>query len=1096
MTSLPKFSVDNPVLVGVVMLTILVGGVYSSLTLVREMFPETTPDTVAISTVYPGATPDEVERGISLRIEEAVKDIQDVDKIETRITEGLSTVILTMTSEAKDLDLVVNDVKAAVDAIPRDELPEEAEETRVAKFEPRLPVISVALFGDAGEEALKTAGRRLRDDLLLLPGISDVELSGTRKAELTVEVEPEKLVEYRLSLAQVAETIRQSNLDLPAGQLKTPGQNVAVRTLGETDQIGPIADTIVKTTPTGEIVRVTDLGRVIDGFEDTDVKGRFNGKPSVDVTVYKTADQDAIDIATKVKAFVAGKRREPMEWNWLERLKRHLGIVSPAQAIHQRAYNDPYPSGVEVQLHSDLARFIEGRLDLLERNGSWGLLLVFCSLLLFLNWRVAFWVMMGLVLSIAGGIMMMHLLGATLNLISMFGLIVVLGLIVEDAIVVGENVYTRVERGEEPKLAAVKGTEEVTWPVLIAVLTTIAAFLPLMFIEGRIGDFMGVLPMVVMGALAVSLVEALSILPSHLAEWLKPVRRDLGESAPRHWLAKRIMPIRQAQRRWVQEVLGRHYERLLRLAVRYRYVTVAAAISALIISYGFLAGERVPIVFIQKMDSETLLANVEMPVGTPVEQTQSVLEKIENAALAVPEVKTVYGLVGAQVNMREVSLSTRSHLGQAIIELVLIEDRDKSSDQITAELRERTRDIPGVNSLTYGAIHGGPGGSEIEIEVTGERLDDLLVAAEALKSRLATFGGVFDITDDFEEGRRELQIALLDSARPLGLTTRALATEIRGAFYGLEARTLQRDREDVDIRVRFPEHRRRHVYELENMRIATPNGAMGPFSEVARLEEGRGYTAVRRVDQRRAVVVAADVDQARGNAEKISAALAGPIAELERQFPGVRIGFAGNRRELTKSLSSLNRDFLIAVLLIFVMLAGLFKSYTQPLVVLTAVPFGIIGAVAGHFIMGYPLTILSMIGLVALTGIVVNDALILVDFINKEVAAGRPVFEAVINGGRRRMRPILLTSMTTILGLAPLMVEQSLQARFLIPMAISITFGLAFATVLTLVVVPCFYVIRHDAHALAARIWHGPNTALLMDGAGVPDAASRSIRSE
>ena len=1073
MTSLPKLSVDNPVLVSVLMLTILVGGAYSSLTLVREMFPETTPDKVMISTVYPGATPDEVERGISLRIEEAVKDIKDIDKIETRISEGLSTIIVTMTSEAKDLDLVVNDIKAEVDAISRDELPEEAEETRVAKFEPRLPVISVALFGDAGEDALKTAGRRLRDDLLLLPGISDVELTGTRKAELTVEVQPEKLVEYRLSLAQVADAIRRSNLDLPAGQLKTPGQNVAVRTLGETDQIHRIADTITKTTPTGEIVRVADLGQVIDGFEDSDVDGRFNSRPAVDVTVYKTADQDAIDIASKVKAFVVGKRREPLELDWVERLKVRLGMASEIQTVYNQAYNDPYPLDVEVQLHSDLARFVESRLDLLKRNGSWGLLLVFCSLLLFLNWRVAFWVMMGLVLSIAGGVMMMSLMGVTLNLISMFGLIVVLGLIVDDAIVVGENVYVRVERGEEPKLAAVKGAEEVTWPVVIAVLTTIAAFLPLMFIEGRIGDFMGVLPVVVTCALAVSLVEALSILPSHLAEWLKPVRRELRESAPRHWLAEWIMPVRRAQRRWFQDVLGRHYERLLRLAVRYRYVTVAVAVSALIVAYGFTAGERVQVVFIQKMDSETVLANVEMPVGTPIEQTQAALEVVERAALDLPEVKTVYGLVGARIRMREMTASIQSHLGQAIIELAAVEERSKNSDRIIAELRECTHDIPGVNSLTYGAIHGGPGGNEIEIEVTGKHLNDLLVTVEALQSRLATFDGVSDITDDFEEGRRELQIALLDSARPLGLTTRALATEIRGAFYGLEARTLQCDREDVDIRVRFPEHRRRHVYELETMRIATPNGAMVPFSEVARLEEGRGHTAIRRVNQRRAVVVSADVDQARGNAEQITAALAGPIAELERRLPGVRITFAGNKRELAKSLGSLNRDFLIAVLLIFVMLAGLFRSYTQPLVVLSAVPFGVIGAVAGHFIMGYPLTILSLIGLVALTGIAVNDALILVDFINKEIAAGRQVFEAVINGGRRRMRPILLTSMTTILGLAPLMAEQSMQARFLIPMAVSITFGLAFATVLTLVVVPCFYMIRHDVHAVAARIWHG-----------------------
>ncbi|MCP4592437.1 MAG: efflux RND transporter permease subunit [bacterium] len=1074
MTSLPKLSVDNPVLVGVVMFAILLGGVYSVLTLVRELFPETTPDKVMITTAYPGATPEEVEKGLALRIEEAVKDIQDIDKIETSITEGLSTVVITMTNEAKDLDLVTNDVKAAVDAIPRDELPEEAEETRVAKFEPRLEVIAVSLFGDVGEAALKDAGRRLRDDLLLLPGISDVQLTGTRKDELTVEVQPEKLVEYGLSIAQVASAINQSNLDLPAGQLKMPAENVAVRTLGETDRTGPIAATIVKHGPTGEVVRVSDLGRVVDQFEDSDVEGRFQGHPSVEVAVYKTANQDAIDIAGKVKAFVAGKRREPLESDWLDRVKAGLGMPSHLAAIHERAYNDPYPPGIGIQVHRNLARFIEGRLDLLKRNGKWGLMFVFASLLLFLNWRVALWVMMGLILSIAGGIMMMNALGVTLNLISMFGLIVVLGLIVDDAIVVGENVYARVERGEEPVLAAVKGTEEVTWPVLIAVLTTISAFLPLMFIEGMMGDFMGVLPVVVTCALAFSLIEALSILPSHLAEWLQPLRRDTSAAEPRNWLMRRLVSMRQAQRRWVQEVLGRHYERLLRLAVNYRYVTVSAAVAVLIATLGLIGGKRVPFVFMQKMDAETLVAGLEMPVGTPAARTRHLMEEIEQVALNTPEIATVYSLVGAQVNMNELTISARSHLGQAIIELVQVEDRDKSSDEVISELREATRRLSGMNSLTFQALHGGPSGPEIEIEVTGKRLEDLLIATDRLKDKLATYGGVFDIDDDFEQGRREVQISLLDSARPLGLSTRSLATEIRGAFYGLEARTLQRDREDVDIRVRFPEEHRQRVYDLENMRIATPQGAMIPFVEVARLAEGRGYTAIRRVDQRRAVVITADVDQTQGNAAEISTDLATTLTRLEHLLPGVRIEFAGNKRETMKSFGSLRRDFLIALAVISVMLAGLFKSYTQPLVVISAVPFGLIGAVAGHLVMGYPLTILSLIGIVALTGIAVNDALILVDFINKEVATGRNVFEAVISGGRRRMRPILLTSMTTILGLAPLMAERSFQAKFLIPMAVSITFGLAFATILTLIVVPSLYMIRHDLHATAARIWNGP----------------------
>lgn len=1084
MKFLPKYSVENPVLVGVVMVVILVGGIYAAFTLVREMFPESRPKMVLVSTIYPGATPLEVEKGLALRHEEAIKDVDDVEKIETRISEGVCAILVELESGISDfeLDQKVNDVKAVIDAIPRDDLPEEAEKTQVMKFEPRLPVISVALYGDVDEATLKAAGQQLRDDLLALPGISDVELGGTRKAELTVEVVPEKLIEYHLSLAQITDAIRRSNLDLPGGTVKTPNQNVAVRTLGETDRAERIAETILRTTAQGEVVRVTDVGRVIDGFEDSDVRGRFNGKPAVDITVYKTASQDAIDIAAKVKAFVAGKHRRPLEWDLATRVKSLFGQKT-IQQIHQRAWNDPCPASLELMVHNNLARYIEDRLDLLSRNGSWGLLFVFLSLMLFLNWRVAFWVMMGLVLSVCGAIMLMSALGATLNLISMFGLIVVLGLIVDDAIVVGENIFARVERGEDPRQAAITGAQEVSWPVFIAVLTTIGAFAPLLLIEGRIGDFMGVLPIVVMCALSVSLIESLSILPSHLAEWLRPVQREVAHAPPRNRFMRAIRPLRDWQQRIFTGRIGQAYEKFLRLAIRYRYVTLAAVTSALLMTLGLVNGGRVPFVFMQTLDSETLFANIEMPVGTPVEHTEVALQAVEDAVLSLrenDELNSIYTIVGAQITADEggTLLSQRSHIGQAIIELTTVDRRQRSSAQIIAELRQRTRGLVGVNSLKFRPMQGGPAGMDIEIEVTGQHMPDILAVTERLKKKLATKQGVHDIDDDYEAGRREVQIELLDSARPLRLTTRDLATEVRGAFFGLEARTLQRKREDVDIRVRFPEDRRRQIHELESMRIATPLGNMVPFREVAKLVETRGAASIRRIDQRRTVTVSADVDQSQTNAEMIIAELRGTVAELEHEYPGLRVEFAGNKRETLKSLGSLRRDFLIAVALIYVMLAGLFKSYTQPLIVLTAVPFGLNGAVAGHYLMGYPLTILSMIGLVALTGIVVNDALILVDFINKERAAGRSVHDAVINAGKRRLRPILLTSLTTILGLAPLMTETSFQARFLIPMAISISFGLAFATVLTLVVVPSIYMIGEDVKRAARRIWFGPQPGL------------------
>lgn len=1075
--SLPKFSVDNPVLVNMIMVAILVSGVWAGLTLTREMFPESRPNEVLITTVYPGATPEEVENGIAQRIEEAIKDVEDIDKIETTITEGISSIFVTLTNEVDDLDQKVNEFKAAIDTIPRDELPRDAEETMVSKFEPRLPVISIALFGDVDEGLLKDAGRRLRDDLLLLPEVSDVELTGTRKDELVVEVEPEKLNAYQLSLDEVAAEIRRSNLDLPAGEVKTAEQNIAVRTLGETDEAQRIADTIVKTRPGGQVVRVRDIGRVIDAFEESDTRGRFNGRRAVDVIVYKTGDQDAIRIANLVKAYVAGKRGDSPPGAWATFFDPEL------RAVYERSRNDPYPTALTLATHSDLSRYIADRLDLLKRNGAWGLLFVFLTLLFTLNWRVAFWVMMGLVLSICGGIFLMSVLGVTLNLITAFGLIVVLGLIVDDAIVVGENVYARVERGDTPRVAAIRGTEEVTWPVLIAVTTTIGAFFPLMFIEGRIGDFMGVLPIVVMAALVVSLVEALMILPAHLSDTLKAVRQDLNGKRPHNWLGRLIAGVRAKQQYLLGKVLSDRYAGLLRRATRYRYVTLAAAIGALFLSLGLVAGGRVEVVLIQKLDSETILVNVEMPIGTPVEKTDAVLRRIEAVANDTgrsPEVKSVYTLVGSQVRAGTsgATVTSRSHLGQVIVELASIERRDRKSSTIIAEMRAAVGVVPGANSIKFTEQQGGPGGAEIELEITGRRTADILAAVDTLKRELATKDGVFDIDDDYEQGRRELQIELLDSARPLGLTTQTLATEIRGAFYGLEARTLQRDREDVDIRVRFPESRRQHLHELESMRIATPTGAMVPIGEVARIVDTTGSASIRRIDQRRAVVVSADVDQDRNNPNEILSSLEPVIRGLEAEAAGLQIRFAGNKRELSKSLGSLQRDFVIALLLIFVMLAGLFKSYLHPLVVLAAVPFGITGAVAGHYVMDYPLTILSMIGLVALTGIVVNDALILVDFIKKELAAGRPLNEAVVAAGRRRLRPIMLTSLTTILGLAPLMTETSFQARFLIPMAISISFGLGFATLLTLLVVPSFYLIAEDFKALVRWLWTGQATAV------------------
>ncbi len=1067
MTSLPRFSVNNPVLVNLLMWTILIAGVYSGLTLVREMFPESTPNAVSITTVYPGATPAEVEKGISIKIEEVIKDIEEIDEIKTTIGEGVSSIRVVLRNDTSDVDQVVTDIKSAIDTIPSGDFPEEAEETQVRKLEPTIPVINVSYFGDLGAQALKDSARDLRDELLTIPGITEVILQGVLADEISVEVPPHRLNAYGLSLPDIADAIARANLDLPAGQIKTSGANVSVRTLGEEDQAAPIGEIIVRSDATGKVTRLREIGEVVDGFEEADVESRFNAQPAITATILKTPRQDAVDISKKVKALVAGKMHQPLERDWLADLKYRLGIRDELERVYVRAWDSPCPAGGTFQTSTNLARFIEGRLDLLTRNGLWGMVFVFLSLLVFLNWRVAFWVMIGLLLAVLGTVIVMRIFGFSLNLISMFGLIVVLGLLVDDAIIVGEHIYTLVEDGMEPKLAAITGAETVTWPVLCAILTTIVAFAPLLMIEGQIGDFMGVLPVIVMCALGVSVFEALSILPSHLAEWLRPVEPSTGGAAlarSREWISR----FRAVQSFALKTVLLGGYERLLRKAVSYRYVTMAVLVGVLIVSVGMVFGGRVPIVYIQKSDSETVLANLKMPVGTPFEGTDAAIRVVERATAELEdEMDTMYTLIGSQYSPDGSASGQGSHLAQVIIELTAIENRDRSSEEILRELRAKTADIPGVNALSFTAMHGGPGGDAISIEISGPQLEDLVIASNRIKSKLSDYAGVFDIDDDFDAGRREVQIELLDSARALGLTTQSLATQVRGAFYGIEARKIQRDREDVKIMVRYPPWARTRLSDVESMWVATPEGALVPFREVARIEEGRSYATIRRKDQQRAVTVTADVDQSAGNARDINTDLEKYFPVLEREFPGTTLAFGGQSREFAKSFGSLRRDFLVAAMLIYVILTGLFKSYVQPLIVMTAIPYGVIGAIGGHYLMGYPITILSLIGLVALTGIVVNDSLILVDWINHRRAEGVPVYEAVIQGGRSRMRAIMLTSITTVLGLAPLLLETSFQARFLIPMGISIAAGVAFATVLTLVAIPAQYMILVDLQRMA-----------------------------
>ena len=1145
--SLPRFSVENEVLVNMLMLVVLVAGGAFAFTLVREMFPESRPDTIMVTAVYPATQPEELEKAVTIKIEEAVRDITGIEKVTSTISEGLSSTRMQLYNEVDDINVVLDEVENKVGAIP--DLPDDLEQITIVKAEPMLPVIMVALFGDGPEGDLKRAARELRDELLQLPGVSDVTIGGVRDDEISVEVRPERLLEFDITFAEVAQSIAATNVDVSAGNLKGERAQIAVRTLGEETRGRDLEDIVVKTLPGGATVRLGEIATIDDHFIESDAVSFFNGKRAVNLIVQKTPDQDAIQISTLVQAYVQGKRQAPFDpWGYEEAVAqpwyaRPFAVLNSKAsevlntlagrpdplAVYDQSRQSPFTHSFEVQMHTDLARFVRGRLDLMLRNGRAGLLLVVICLNLFLNWRVAMWTAIGLPVSFLGTFIAMYVLGATINLLSMFALIIVLGIIVDDAIIIGENIYRRVEEGMAPKEAAIKGAEEVLWPVTVAVMTTIAAFAPLLFIRGTIGDFMKELPIVVLAALSVSLVEALVVLPAHLAHLPKSLankkkQRERAERRAAWW-----NPLGWPDK-LMKGLLQPAYERILRVALRWRYVTVAIAMSTSLMTFGlflgkspdappaftpvgkllgadpwhFSLGNLVKWEFIQKMDAESMFATVEMPTGSNAREVEQRLRKLSDRAMEMDEVKTVQMNVAqaSQVSDRGgMGDSFASHLGTIWLELYEADDRERrglrSSQAVLADMREASEDLTGVNSVRWEVMSGGPGGKDIEIRLSGANFEGLRNAAEDLKLELAQYAGVSDLADDSDSGKREVQLRLREAARPTGITTGDLGRHVREATYGAEARRITRNREDVKIMVRYPEGYREEVFNLENMYIpagrsaaaaspampmqaATTQSAVDqmsgrawvPMNEVAELTEDTGFSSVQRNEQGRTVTVSGEVDARIAKPFEILAAIrAEVIPKLQRRYPGTSFEFLGSSEEQGKAFGGLKVATPVALLMIYMLLAGLFRSYFQPLVVMSAIPFGIQGAIMGHYLTDNPMTILSLIGLVALTGILVNDSLVLVDFINQRMREGLPAFEASVEGAKLRLRPIILTTLTTAAGLTPLMFETSFQAKFLVPMAVTLTFGLIFATALTLVIVPALNLIYQDLAAAGRRGW-------------------------
>lgn len=1062
--SLPSFGARNPVPANLLMMVLIVGGIWSGLTMRREFFPEIDPEAARVELVYPGASALEVEESLARKVEDAVGTVDTVRRIETTVSEG-SGVVVVKFDEGTDVGEGVDDVERAIERLA--DLPADAERIRVVEFEPNLPVVIVTLFGDIDERTRKRTMRRIVDDLESLPGMGTLQISGMRDYEIRVEVRPDRLVQYGIPITAVADAVAAWTMEVPGGTVRDRGGNVAVRTMGVIESADAIESIVVRVLPGGDSIRVRDLAEVTDGFVDRPVEEYFDGAAAVSATIYKTGRQDAVEIARMAYAYVAGRKGEAFPgsaWEpWMD--------TTPWQAFGLGlAAGEPLPADLVV--HNDLSRFIQGRLELLSRNALQGAVLVFVSLLLVLNLRVAFWVMVGLFTAICGTLLAMQALGVTLNLLTMFGLLVTLGMLTDDAIVVAENIAARGEGGETPVEAASRGGQEVFWPVVGTVLTTIVAFMPLIFLKGNMGKLLGALPMVVLCALSISLVESMFILPSHMVHALIGIGRSHGRGL--FGAADRFGAWRD---RKIVEPLTDFYGRVADLAVRFRWIATSIALAGLAISMGMVTGGRVEFVFLPVDDAENVVVDVRMPPGTELEATRALARRIEDAARTQPEVVFTSLSVGQAFDVQTgLADPASTSIAQIFFELTPIEQRDRPSPEIIDAVRRVSGDLSAAERIDWREIDGGPGGAAITYEVSGDDRPSVDAAVEDLKALLATFEGVYGVADDDEAGLRELRITMVSAAASLGIDARDVARQIRAAVYGIEAHVFSADREDIDVRVVFDEASRRSIGGVEDMWIVAPDGRGIPLAEIASIAEDEASAMIRRIDRERAVTVTAEVDPFT-SPESVTAAMGPGLDEIRAKHPTVSLDIGGRQQDVYDAFESLPLAMGAACVMIYVILAWLFGSYLQPFAVMLAIPFSLIGVVWGHWLLGFDLTFLSLIGVVALAGVVVNNSLILVEFLNRNRRAGMPLREALVDAGRRRLRPILLTTTTTVLGLTPLMLEPSFQARFLVPMAISITWGLMSSTILTLLVLPAILVIVDDVAGAFHWLWFGMTRA-------------------
>jgi multidrug efflux pump subunit AcrB len=1027
----------NPVAANLLMFGIIVTGIATLLSgaIKLEVFQDFTPNIVTVSVAYPGATPHEVEESIWIRIEEAVQGISGVREVRSTAAENGGAVAIEIEA-GEDLRTALDDIKNRVDAI--DTFPVLAERPVIQEVIVRNQVISIAVRGDVAEATRKELAERVRDELTTLPGITQVQLASVRPYEVTIALDESALRRHGLSFDQVAHAVRRSSLDLPAGSIKTTAGEVLLRTKGQAYDAGQFAALPLLTRENGTRVLLGDVATIVDGFADRDQSATFDGEPCALVQVFRTGDQSALAIADHVHAYVA--RAQPT-----------------------------MPAGVTLTTWWDQARFLQGRLDLLLEDTGQGFLLVFLMVALFLRFRLAFWVCLDIPVSFLGAIALMPLLDVSINMISLFAFIVVLGIVVDDAIVVGENVHRHAEQLQDRVLATIRGSREVAVSVTFGVMVTMAAFLPMTAVPGAQQKIWRVIPLIVIPTLLFSLLDSKLVLPAHLAH----MRPENPNPRGIPWLWSKVQGAANALlSAWVARV----HRPLLEQATRWRYLTIAGFTGVLVLTAGAIGGGLLRFQFFPQVEADNAVATLVMPQGTPAAVTRQAIERIEQAALAVGRefgdgvVRHVLASVGEQPFRQQQSRNggqsgptfLGAHLGEVNIELVPSEERSVPTQAVLEAWRERVGGVVGAVELTFtSSIFSA--GDDIDVRLSAANLDTLRAAADELERHLAGIPGVSDIADNLRSGKQELELDIKPAAETLSLTRQDLARQVRQGFHGEEVQRVQRGRDDVKVMLRYPESARGSLGDLESMRIRTQDGAEVPFGIVAEARHVRGPATIQRTDRRRTVEVTASVDEQKANDNQIVAGLKQTVLPaLVAAHPGLVWQFAGEQKQQAETLEGLAVGFIVVLFLIYALMAIPLKSYGQPLVVMTAIPFGAVGAAIGHVMFGLDLTIMSIFGLVALAGVAVNDSLVLVEFVNQARAGGASVLDAVRQASMVRFRAILLTSGTTFVGLLPLVLNKSVQAQFLIPMGVAVAFGSVFATGVSLLLVPCLCLVLDD----------------------------------